>query len=432
MKKFLLTVCVAALTLGASAFNFTKMNESNLVPTKMQNIKEAPAALAKKYVKDMSLKAKPAKAITQQSDLYKGYTMMGLEVTSGSALDTTFSTGNEVTAPVLITAGNNDSIVVTGLGAYLGNTFKGTFEYDSTYDLYYISLDYDQVVYTSSTYGDCGLRAIFYYQGDNTYEAGWYYTTPEGYIDGDDIIFAGQYLCMTILSGTYQGYTLGYYYYFELYQDGTVGRMDVIDLQSDNFVDLTTPTEFHPVTLSQTGDVVTVGNFGGWFEPVDVTLAADQSLTIASQLVASATDLGNSAYGDFYTRAADFTIQADSLKDYLLADPVIYGTATTTQLNLTTSFMYYSTTKYWTGEAIYAATIYNFGDPFTFPSSVEYKKGDVNGDGLVDVSDINILIAIMLGADDAANYDGRANVDGSADGAVDVSDINAVIEAMLN
>lgn len=61
--------------------------------------------------------------------------------------------------------------------------------------------------------------------------------------------------------------------------------------------------------------------------------------------------------------------------------------------------------------------------------SSEYPVGDVNGDYVVDVSDINILVNIILGTDNAANYDGRANVNGADD--VDVSDINMVVNIML-
>lgn len=57
------------------------------------------------------------------------------------------------------------------------------------------------------------------------------------------------------------------------------------------------------------------------------------------------------------------------------------------------------------------------------------KKGDVNGDGSVDVSDVNIVINIVLGNDDAANYGGRADVTG--DGIVDVSDVNTIINIVL-
>jgi len=55
-------------------------------------------------------------------------------------------------------------------------------------------------------------------------------------------------------------------------------------------------------------------------------------------------------------------------------------------------------------------------------------RGDVNGDGSVDVADVNIVINIMLGKDSADNYP-NANIDGQ--GGIDVSDVNMVINIML-
>jgi hypothetical protein len=60
-----------------------------------------------------------------------------------------------------------------------------------------------------------------------------------------------------------------------------------------------------------------------------------------------------------------------------------------------------------------------------------FDKGDVNGDGKVDGTDLNILINIILGKDDAANYDGRANVDEDANNGVDGNDLNALINILL-
>ena len=56
-------------------------------------------------------------------------------------------------------------------------------------------------------------------------------------------------------------------------------------------------------------------------------------------------------------------------------------------------------------------------------------KGDVDGNGEVDITDANILINIMLGKDSASKYDDRADVTG--DGVVDVSDMNAVLNIIL-
>ena len=56
-------------------------------------------------------------------------------------------------------------------------------------------------------------------------------------------------------------------------------------------------------------------------------------------------------------------------------------------------------------------------------------KGDVNGDGIVDVDDMNTVINIVLGLVDAARFDGRADVNG--DGKVDVEDMSGIINIML-
>ena len=63
----------------------------------------------------------------------------------------------------------------------------------------------------------------------------------------------------------------------------------------------------------------------------------------------------------------------------------------------------------------------------TFPSSG--IKGDVDGNGTVDINDANILINILLGKDTASKYSGRADVDGN--GTVDVSDLNAILNIIL-
>ena len=56
--------------------------------------------------------------------------------------------------------------------------------------------------------------------------------------------------------------------------------------------------------------------------------------------------------------------------------------------------------------------------------------GDVNGDGVVDIADVNALINIMLGRDSAEAYDGRAFVT-EGDQEVDIADVNAAINIML-
>lgn len=51
--------------------------------------------------------------------------------------------------------------------------------------------------------------------------------------------------------------------------------------------------------------------------------------------------------------------------------------------------------------------------------------GDINGDGIVDISDVNAVINVMLGKES------NTAADITGDGSVDISDVNAVINLML-
>ncbi|MCQ2288257.1 MAG: M6 family metalloprotease domain-containing protein [Muribaculaceae bacterium] len=70
-------------------------------------------------------------------------------------------------------------------------------------------------------------------------------------------------------------------------------------------------------------------------------------------------------------------------------------------------------------------TIYYNGEP-----GKPAVKGDVNGDGKVDINDVNVLINIMLGFDSASKYNGRADVNG--DSLDDIADVNELLNLMLN
>ena len=56
-------------------------------------------------------------------------------------------------------------------------------------------------------------------------------------------------------------------------------------------------------------------------------------------------------------------------------------------------------------------------------------KGDVNGDGEVNISDVNCLISVILGVRPASDFDGRAYV--NDDDEVNIADVNAVIAIIL-
>ncbi len=58
-----------------------------------------------------------------------------------------------------------------------------------------------------------------------------------------------------------------------------------------------------------------------------------------------------------------------------------------------------------------------------------YRPGDVNGDGTVDVEDVNCLINIIVAGHDPEQYGGRAEVDGAP--GIDVGDVNAAINLVV-
>jgi len=59
----------------------------------------------------------------------------------------------------------------------------------------------------------------------------------------------------------------------------------------------------------------------------------------------------------------------------------------------------------------------------------EWPRGDVDGNGVVDIADVNAVINVMLGKMQPSECKGNPNVDGQ--GGVDIADVNAVINIML-
>lgn len=55
--------------------------------------------------------------------------------------------------------------------------------------------------------------------------------------------------------------------------------------------------------------------------------------------------------------------------------------------------------------------------------------GDVDGNGIVDIDDVNALVNIMLDFKTPGDYNGQADITG--DGNCDIDDLNEVINIML-
>ena len=63
------------------------------------------------------------------------------------------------------------------------------------------------------------------------------------------------------------------------------------------------------------------------------------------------------------------------------------------------------------------------------PDPFDLSIGDVNGDGEINIADINMLINILLGG--FANYDVRQRSDVNYDGELNIADINGIIDILL-
>ena len=61
---------------------------------------------------------------------------------------------------------------------------------------------------------------------------------------------------------------------------------------------------------------------------------------------------------------------------------------------------------------------------------VVYARGDVNGDGVVDISDVNAVINVVLERESADTYEGRANLT-EGDTLIDIVDVNEVISLVI-
>lgn len=77
-----------------------------------------------------------------------------------------------------------------------------------------------------------------------------------------------------------------------------------------------------------------------------------------------------------------------------------------------------------------AAALYGAAEQWQdFYIAQDFLPGDVNGDGVVDVSDINQIIALMLGNDPDPFIFAAADIDGN--GVIDVSDINGIVNIIM-
>lgn len=62
-------------------------------------------------------------------------------------------------------------------------------------------------------------------------------------------------------------------------------------------------------------------------------------------------------------------------------------------------------------------------------STTDLLRGDINGDNLVDVTDVSCLIDVVLGKAQTSDYPGECNLNGDEN--IDVTDVSILIDIVL-
>ena len=70
------------------------------------------------------------------------------------------------------------------------------------------------------------------------------------------------------------------------------------------------------------------------------------------------------------------------------------------------------------------------GATYVEPGPEPGIRGDVNGDGEVNIADVNCILDVILGTRTAEEFEGRADVNGDIE--VNIADVNAIIDIILN
>lgn len=149
---------------------------------------------------------------------------------------------------------------------------------------------------------------------------------------------------------------------------------------------------------------------------------------------ATITNTGTTTYNeDFSFRCYRVTYGNYGTSIQTQSRPLLLAPGETTTLtfecdNVMDDFKYFAWLYYYSeGELIQArgTGIYTL----RLPTEPEFITGDVNGDGIVDVTDINLMVNLILGKEQDQTYSLRADLNG--DGTVDVADVNLVVNIIL-
>lgn len=170
-------------------------------------IKKAPHQLTHKMMSSTSTRARAQKKAATAADFVGDYTW-DYETSSEISTDLESLTTSTGSAHVTISESTTTEGGITISGMF-SNDLEATVKSSDNYDYFVISRG--QAAGTSS-YGDYIINGLFYYEGDDTNEAGWYYGDIYGYIMDNGTIYIDEWIARILSGGQYNGYTLTPYY----------------------------------------------------------------------------------------------------------------------------------------------------------------------------------------------------------------------------
>ncbi len=359
MKKALTLMLAAVFALSMTAASLFTPSEAQMgTPVKMENVKQAPAAMQAKMMARLAskLKATPNFPASTAADLVGGYAWTYRQYTGGmttqpDTISNNYTFKRDTVDNVDLVGINKISDTQIRLTGFMPFPVTATMGTTSGYTTF--TVDENQVVYTHSTYGDCTLAASWYYEGDDQYEAGWYVGDVMGILVDEGIVMdPGVHFYLVIKSGTYANYRLGW-----IYEPGST-MVPVTDFNAMMSFTFNTRIYDWPVIATENNEtyVVSVDNFAGiGTTPVNFTLAEDKTWT-ADQAV-------------FYT-SGDNNFAFANLTDY----GVVTGTGTEKVLTFGQNWTGFdANTNYWLGERS-ATTITLISDEeFVYPTPAPEK-----------------------------------------------------------
>ncbi len=181
-------------------------------------------------------------------------------------------------------------------------------------------------------------------------------------------------------------------------------------------------------------------NYNGWLWNVDNLISWSEARAdyIRDHLIKNYFDLGNTIDLNIVTNGEPVSMQnipltqSEFIGKYYAGRPLTVTTpthgwkATYTYTSGTTRTINYKTKNF---ELTPGTMLKSIVLEVDLETTIPDVTGDLNGDGIVDVTDINRLIGVLLGETPASQYGGRADVNG--DGVVDVVDINTVVNIIM-